>query len=83
MFFMTFCVPFGDHVWDFTQYSLIFLHFVVVMSPLRHHPLILSPNLPVVVFFLGMVTGEITPAEVRVVFCFPYHPIVLVVKVFH
>jgi len=47
---MTFCAPLGAFTGDFTQHSLIFLHFVALMSPLRHNPLILLPQLPAVVF---------------------------------
>ncbi len=39
-----------DLAGDFTQYSLVFLHFVDLMSPLRHHPLILLPQQSALVF---------------------------------
>jgi hypothetical protein len=50
---MSFCAPLGAFAGDFTQHSTIFLHFVSLMSPLRHHPLILCPQLPTVVFLFS------------------------------
>ena len=47
--FMAVCVAFGAFAWDFTQHSTIFLHFVTLMSPLLHHPLILWLHLLVFV----------------------------------
>ena len=34
----------GTFAGDLTQHSLVLLHFVALMSPLRHHPLILLPQ---------------------------------------
>ena len=39
--FMSLAASLGTLAGDFTQHSLFFLHFVALMSPLRHHPLIL------------------------------------------
>ena len=41
---MSFVASLGTFPGDFTQHSLVFLDFVVLMSPLRHHPLILFPQ---------------------------------------
>ena len=49
-FLMSFAASLGTFAGDFTQHSLIFLHFVALMSPLRHHPLILSPQQSSLVF---------------------------------
>ena len=47
---MSLVVVLGTFAGDFTQYSLVFLHFVDLMSPLRHHPLILLPQQSSLVF---------------------------------
>ena len=49
---MSFAVSLGTFAGDFTQHSLNFLHFVALMSPLRHHPLILLPQQSSLVFLL-------------------------------
>jgi hypothetical protein len=47
---MSFTASLGTFAGDFTQHSLVFLHFVALMSPLRHHPLILLPHQSALVF---------------------------------
>ncbi len=47
---MSFPAALGTFAGDFTQHSLVFLHFVTLMSPLHHHPLILLPQHSSLVF---------------------------------
>ena len=48
--FMSFADSLGAFTRDFTQHSLVFLHFVALMSPLRHKPLILLTQQSALVF---------------------------------
>jgi hypothetical protein len=41
---MSFCDPSGTLVLSFTQHSKIFFGLLTLMSPVRHHPLILDPQ---------------------------------------
>ena len=47
---MSLVAALGTFAGDFAQHSLVFLHFVALMSPLRHHPLILLPQQSSLVF---------------------------------
>jgi hypothetical protein len=47
---MSLAAVLGTFAGDFTQHSLVLLHFVALMSPLRHHPFILLPQQSSLVF---------------------------------
>ena len=61
MSLMAFGASLGTFAGDFTQYSLVFLHFVVLISPLHHHPLILLPQLPALVFLSRVIIFDGSP----------------------